>query len=154
MSAPKTARRDLPTFRTDDKPDEWIPKRYGSAVPGEQSLGERRASGKCCARIWPRDGWVDHWCGKRAQPGSHYCGIHGDAAIERREQKRAADRALRRAQREHQESRSADRQFKIDAFDALYQALAQIAAGHNDPRALASDTIKAIDQQRARNADR
>jgi len=70
-----------------------------------------------------------------------FCGIHSQAAMDRRAAKQKANDEARRAKSQESHDAWAARQAKIDAYDVLVAALERIRDGHNDPRTLARETI-------------
>lgn len=97
----------------------------------------------CDESVWSRGAWGTYRCGKTA---SHdpvngvptKCGIHCAEAVAKRNAKTEANMRKWREQRE-----ASDR---VDrARRAVEAVLRTIAAGHNDPRALALDAITELD---------
>lgn len=97
----------------------------------------------CTARVWERGGYLPHTCGKTAKYDPiegvpTRCGIHCDAAEARRREKAAAQ------SRKWREQWDAAHALKLAREDTI-KVLREIAAGHNDPRTIATETIAAFD---------
>lgn len=96
----------------------------------------------CNERIF--SGWRHHRCGKPAKhdPDSDgnftRCGIHCAAAVEKRRAKSDAKMAAEKTIRLRNAAIN-------KATNALLPAMREIAAGHNDPRALAQAVIAELD---------
>lgn len=122
-------------MRFEWKPNDW-----------EKSHGMRVIPDHCRASVshYPVG---THQCGNKAKPGGRWCGVHSDEAIARRRAKRVADdearqRESRRAIREWEEEQRA-----IEQHPRLLAAMQRIADGHNDPRALARETLEHCEQE-------
>lgn len=96
----------------------------------QKVLGYTVDPARCRASVHETRGIGSHQCTRKPKAGERYCATHSPAAIERRAE--AADKR-------YQESLKRDRERRGGVF---LDALRQIAAGHNDPRSLAIETIR------------
>lgn len=94
-----------------------------------------RANGKKVPRcqephVAAQGGWRFYQCKKAAMAGSRFCKQHDPDEVKKRDQQRQA-----RSDREWRK-----RRIELNG-DRFMRALKQIADGHNDPRALAQETL-------------
>lgn len=93
----------------------------------------------CSAKVW--DGWRRTPCaraGKVERDGKWFCRQHDPVAIAAR---RAKSDAIYRARMAAADAARAEAKRKDDLANACVEAIRQIAAGHNEPRALAVETL-------------
>lgn len=104
------------------------------------NLAQRVNPLRCVAAVW--GGWHSHQCANRGTQehnGKRYCGIHYPPAIKaKRDAKNAAWRAKNNARAAAVNAAEAERKLR----DAALAAIRLIAAGHNDPGALAREVLK------------
>lgn len=100
---------------------------------------------RCAQTVLDGAGWGSHQCTRKNGHGPHgaWCKAHDPDAVKA---KREARYAKMRAGWDREKSLN-------DAKAALEPALRQIAAGHNDPRALAESVIAALDAARTPPAE-
>lgn len=73
--------------------------------------------------------------------GSTWCGTHAPAAVAARKARAQARSAARQAKWDARRASDAERQKRERAFPEFLEALRKIAAGHNDPCALAREVL-------------
>lgn len=98
---------------------------------------------KCCATVMPPGQWHSHRCERNASVehgGKPYCRQHNPAAKAARDAERQAKwDAEERQNRSDRDKAKAQRRL----LESAVEAIRQIAAGHNDPRALAQSVLDA-----------
>lgn len=112
--------------------------------------------GQCRASVIG-DGYRGHQCANKAKVTRtvevssdvveevEYCGIHDPVKVEEKRKAREAKwRAAWKAQAEARAQAERSRQFR----EACIKAIKSIAAGHNDPRALAAETLAKFQEDR------
>lgn len=98
---------------------------------------------KCSAAKWSMHDHIQCWNPPKVtdSAGRGWCGVHAPAAVEKREaakKRRDDERNARTAAM--LASMKRDREIRATK-DAALDALRHIAAGHNDPRALANEVL-------------
>lgn len=112
--------------------------RYGDWAGNPR--GQRPDPALCCETVWPPGrSMISGQCAKSRGHGPEgaYCAVHDPAAVEAR---REAAQAAYEAKWEPDRIRSA----RAQATPSLIAALQAIAAGHNDPRTLATETLATL----------
>lgn len=112
--------------------------RYGDWAGNR--AGQKPDPALCCEEVWPPGGaMIPSQCAKSRGhgPEAAYCAVHAPEAVAAR---RAASQAAYEAKWEPDRIRAA----RAQATPSLIAALQAIAAGHNDPRTLATETLATL----------
>lgn len=96
---------------------------------------------RCAKEISAGDGWEYHQCSRKRGHGPEqaYCKQHSPDAVKERQAKR--EERWKAEQRERVRMTALS-----EAKDAAFEACQKIAAGHNDPQALAKDVLEMMEK--------
>lgn len=121
-----------PRWRPKDAP-KWAPK-PGSCCAGVHDGGRSACFHQCSRRAKCKRDVLHH-----GEPVTlEYCAIHDPVVVKRKREKWRTDFDAKMAQEAAQRREAeVDHNLKIAALDAIHK----IAAGHNDPRALAMEVL-------------
>lgn len=111
------------------------------------SYGAKAGSPRCVHAGWANFHY--HQCDKagsyRDGAGRWWCGVHSPVAWARRRAAQVAKEEARRARWDYERAVTRKAATRKAAGEKALDALRQIEAGHNDPRALAAEVLALLD---------